>query len=279
MNNQFSIQRFGALVKKDFAENHKLYIIGALALLCVLTSFMVLVTGISDDSLDGSAGKILATFPYYYIYGFAVAISASMMFPSLRSKAGRVAYFSLPASSLEKFLEQLFVNVICFSVMFAVCLEFAELIRLALANVIYDSSRIITPFFDTTKHINHFDLTMPLELYSEALGMGGLSVSGATARLVALSLSGTFLSVAFMTVGAVLWPKYTFIKVYAVLYAVEIVLMLFFPVVSITFIDFDIHQYMNIRSLFNAIFWASLVGIVALFPLAYWLFTRKKVIS
>ena len=115
MNNSFSISRFALLLKKDFTENIRLYAIGSVSLLLGLATLMVIFTPLMCMPAE-EGGAIFATFPIYWLFSFALCIAASMMFPQLRTKQGRVSLFMLPLirrNILSRFLPISSVLLLC----------------------------------------------------------------------------------------------------------------------------------------------------------------------
>ena len=209
MNNIFSISRFTLLLKKDIAENIRLYAIGAASLLFGLATLMVLFTPMM--SLPEEGGQFFATFPIYNIFVFGVCIAASLMFAPMRTKQGRISLFTLPATSTEKYLEQVFVHIICFTVMFVCCVILAEGIRMVVAPLLWGPGAT-GGAYAVDRYINHFSFS-PGGV--SAMVFANLEAVGITFNLLmAVFAAGAFCSVGIFSLGAALWPKYSFIKTY-----------------------------------------------------------------
>lgn len=275
MNNIFSISRFTLLLKKDIAENIRLYAIGAASLLFGLATLMVLFTPMM--SLPEEGGQFFATFPIYNIFVFGVCIAASLMFAPMRTKQGRISLFTLPATSTEKYLEQVFVHIICFTMMFVCCVILAEGIRMVVAPLLWGPGAT-GGAYAVDRYINHFSFS-PGGV--SAMVFANLEAVGITFNLLmAVFAAGAFCSVGIFSLGAALWPKYSFIKTYVAAYAVEIVLGIGALIVSgITeAMDFDPFGVIDTRGFLISLAVALSVIAVVTFVASYITFVKKQVI-
>lgn len=275
MNNSFSISRFALLLKKDFTENIRLYAIGSVSLLLGLATLMVIFTPLMCMPAE-EGGAIFATFPIYWLFSFALCIAASMMFPQLRTKQGRVSLFMLPATNSEKYLEQIFTNIICFALMFLACIYAAEGIRMLVAPWVWSGSNPVLAT-DAGNYIDHFAIIYPKEaiMVREALASVGM-----TPDLFAwVMIAGILCNLGVFSLGAVLWPKYSFIKTYVAIYVVETALLIVGTIVTKIFGVFDWTQTVSSRQWLIILIVALGLGAVAAFGASYFCFTRKKVIG
>lgn len=117
MNNYFSFQRLGLLIKKQFLENVKLYLYGTLALLglLIIVTFLWIEIGGKSYNEDTLLGLYLIGL---FISG---ALFASFSFSMLGNKDKGIYWLSLPASHAEKLLSVLFYNVIVFTIVYTLC--------------------------------------------------------------------------------------------------------------------------------------------------------------
>ncbi|MGN0228217.1 MAG: hypothetical protein ACI4BH_00260 [Muribaculaceae bacterium] len=274
MNNSFSISRFALLLKKDFTENIRLYAIGSVSLLLGLATLMVIFTPLMCMPAE-EGGAIFATFPIYWLFSFALCIAASMMFSQLRTKQGRVSMFMLPATNSEKYLEQIFTNIICFALMFLACIFAAEGIRMVVAPWVWSDNVSIA--INAGEYIDHFNVVYPTEM---AMVRTVLEAAGISSSLFMwLTISGIVCNLGVFTLGAVLWPKYSFIKTYVAIYVCEIALFILMAIGANLFSTFDLESYISTQGMFITLIALLGVGGVAAFVASYILFTRKKVIS
>ncbi|MGN0214761.1 MAG: hypothetical protein ACI4AH_08160 [Muribaculaceae bacterium] len=275
MKDLFSISRFWLLLKKDFTENYRLFSIGALSMLFGLTTIMVLFSPVMiKPELDGPLGFSISSVPFAYIYAIGCCISASLMFSPMRTKQGRISLFTLPATSFEKYLEQFLVFVIGFTVVYFACVEVAELLRCLLAPLFWN----LLGNHDAAlygKYINHF---CSLRVFDAAdkLIFSNIGISG-NVLLLAVFL-GFVVDVAIFTLGAVLWPKYSFIKTYAASYVIGIVAG-FVGIIAVIINPFRCCVVEHcLSTLLYAVVAIQTVVAVALFVASYILFKRKNVI-
>ena len=270
MNNSFSISRFALLLKKDFTENIRLYAIGSVSLLFGLATLMVLGSPLICLPAE-EGGAIFATFPIYWLFSFSLCIAASMMFPQFRTKQGRLSVFMLPATNAEKYAEQIFTNIFCFALMFVVCVIAAEGIRMVVAPWVWGN--VEGPFVvNLGSYVDHFSITILKDavLFTQVFADG---------LFIGLIISGILCSLGVFTLGAMLWPKYSFIKTYVAIYILEIVFSILGVIAAIIFSSFDWTQYFSTRGLSIGLVVALGVGAVAAFVASYIVFTHKKVIS
>lgn len=269
MNDVFSISRVWLLLKKDFTENYKFYGIGALAFLFAMVSVMILCSPVFCLP-NGEVGTALATFPFVYVYTIGCGVAASLMFAQMRTKQGRVSLFTIPATTAEKYVEQLLVYVVGFAVLYVCCVELAELIRCLVAPLVWGSLSV-----DTGRFINHFatvDLSEDQDFVEgfSALGFG----DGNFGKLMVFS---TLAQIGLFTLASVLWPKYSYIKMYALNYAVSMVIGLVMLLCVFVF-----HASMEIHDVWKTVIqpsiWFNAVLAVATFVASYWFFKHKDVI-
>ena len=70
------------------------------------------------------------------VYLFTIFLGASFVFKNVATKQQRIAFFSLPASNLEKFLVRLFHVMIGYPLCFLVALAFADIMQLFLSFIL-----------------------------------------------------------------------------------------------------------------------------------------------
>ena len=270
MNNSFSISRFALLLKKDFTENIRLYAIGSVSLLFGLATLMVLGSPLICLPAE-EGGAIFATFPIYYLFCLSLCIAASMMFPQFRTKQGRLSVFMLPATNAEKYAEQIFTNIFCFALMFVVCVIAAEGIRMVVAPWVWGD--VEGPFVvNLGSYVDHFSIP----ILKDAVAFTQAFADG---LFIGLIIAGILCSLGVFTLGAMLWPKYSFIKTYVAIYILEIAFSILGVIAASIFSSFEWTQYFSTRGLFIGLIVALGVGAVAAFVASYIVFTHKKVIS
>ena len=275
MNNSFSISRFALLLKKDFTENIRLYAIGSVSLLFGLATLMVLGSPLICLPAE-EGGAIFATFPIYYLFSLSLCIAASMMFPQFRTKQGRLSVFMLPATNAEKYAEQIFTNIFCFALMFVVCVIAAEGIRMVVAPWVWGD--VEGPFVvNLGSYVDHFSIPIPKDAVAFTQAFAELGIT--PGLFIGLIVAGNLCSLGVFTLGAMLWPKYSFIKTYVAIYILQIAFSILGLIAACIFSSFDWTQYFSTRGLFIGLIVALGVGAVAAFVASYIVFTHKKGIS
>lgn len=270
MNDIFSFSRLWLLLKKDVMENYKMFLVGGLSLFLGITAVLLMFSPIfSLPEVGGMAATFLALYGYY----FGCGIAASLMFAQMRTKQGKISLFSLPATTCEKYAEQILVWVIGFAVLFFGSLELGELIRCHVAPLLWGDIKG-EGFGDMSTFINYFAYPS-ISVDNAASPFAALGLS--SAKLFWFTLFIALNEIGFFTLGSVLWPKYTYIKMYALSYAINMVLMIL--VVGIMMI-FGVPQSDSIVMILSSNGLIAFEGVlaVAFFVASYWFFKHKDVI-
>lgn len=147
MNTTFDKTRFVKLLKWEMMTGRKDYMRFAIGIALTLT-FLFCATIISlyfDDvnrytedliiMFKKSTVMILSNFAWA-VYLFVIFLGASFVFKNVATKQQRIAFFSLPASNLEKFLVRLFHVMIGYPLCFLVALAFADIMQLFLSFIL-----------------------------------------------------------------------------------------------------------------------------------------------
>ena len=161
MNNTFDIKRFGLLLKKDFFENWRKYMLQALTLFSIILVCFIFQ---SLNKYSHSNGDYLISYGYdmingqlviicFIIFTGAYAVFLSQMMDSIRNKQKRIHYLTFPCSSLEKYLSKLIIHVVGFILVFLASVYLADLIRIIIyslpeSNFEVRSIRLLGELFD-----------------------------------------------------------------------------------------------------------------------------------
>jgi hypothetical protein len=118
MNNTFSFERLFALIRKQWIENSRFYMLGTLALLGLMTIALVFFW----VSMDGYAWDERTAYVIYLAGLFIVgSIYGSISFSVLGSKEKGQYWLSIPASHLEKLITTILYNTMFFFVVYTAC--------------------------------------------------------------------------------------------------------------------------------------------------------------
>ncbi|MEO6232392.1 MAG: hypothetical protein ABJB11_24645 [Ferruginibacter sp.] len=117
MSDIFSFSRLLQLVRKQWIENARLYVLSTLALIGILGMVLLFWFFSSSDSFKEEALYIIFTFGIYIAGG----VFASMSFNMLGEKEKGTYWLAFPASQLEKLLCILLYNVVFFTLVYGAC--------------------------------------------------------------------------------------------------------------------------------------------------------------
>ena len=116
MNNTFSLNRFGLLLKKHYFENIRQYLMSLIVLIGVLIlSFVyiiIMMTGGKQPPTQVQFGVFLTFFL------LAGSIFTTGIFSNFAGKSKAIASLTLPASHLEKYLLGWFFTVVIFPIIY-----------------------------------------------------------------------------------------------------------------------------------------------------------------
>lgn len=150
MNTTFDKTRFVKLLKWEMMTERKDYMRFAIGIALTLTSlfFATIISRYFDD-VNGYTEDLIIMFKKdtvmilsnlaWTVYLFAIFLGASFVFKNVATKQQRIAFFSLPASNLEKFLVRLFHVMIGYPLCFLVALAFADIMQLFLSFILLKS--------------------------------------------------------------------------------------------------------------------------------------------
>ena len=132
----FSIQRFGVLLRYDIVQNLRSYVFLMLGLF--LAHFFAQLS-VYYFSLKGwtqlSEGKVDSVLSDAYACAWVVTLMSmvlglSFSFANLKSKSKRIAYLMLPASNLEKYLSRVLIFTVGIVVLNVVTFFVADVARM-----------------------------------------------------------------------------------------------------------------------------------------------------
>lgn len=147
MNTTFDKTRFVKLLKWEMMTERKDYMRFAIGIALTLTSlFCATIISRYFDDVNGYTEDLIIMFKKdtvmilsnlaWTVYLFTIFLGASFVFKNVATKQQRIAFFSLPASNLEKFLVRLFHVMIGYPLCFLVALAFADIMQLFLSFIL-----------------------------------------------------------------------------------------------------------------------------------------------
>lgn len=269
-NQTFNFNRYALTLNKELVENRKQLLIIVLCLFLGLTILMFLGNWAFQNSGKSVSGmRALANFVVMTTFGFMLSIMASLSFNGLKGKCERVTHMMSPASAFEKFLAQITIYFVGGVLSFFVCAQLADLARIGLMHLLVGGHNILPPinFVTGIFCIGPDSMSMPEEIGA-----------GISPWIVATSF---MLSFAMYMLGAVLWPKLSFLKTFAALSILQMALGMVTVIVFamndmdsvIHFIKRHIYDFVAVMPVVYVVFTAVCI------VLAFWLYKRKDVIK
>lgn len=127
MNNLFSIDRFGLLLRRQWSGFGKIYLLSLAIVMGIFVAFYAF--NLNDfaktyESVHINSAFNFRTFLFVFLGLIYIVVIASTYFVSLANKSKAPFELLIPASSLEKFLGGIFYTAICstFAYFFIFCL-------------------------------------------------------------------------------------------------------------------------------------------------------------
>ena len=284
-NQVFDWNRFIAALRKEIVENKRQLLLGLLAMFLLFTIIMVLANIITNQFFSSSyynsedsniLTEILPATFISSVYTIVVAVAASLAFRNLTSKAGRVALFTTPASNVEKFVVNLLVYVIGVAIAFFVCIQLADLARIAVLGLFESKTfHVPGPMNFISALINSSDTIMSIT---------GNGLGNAMNFKVLTALSLVF-GPAIYFMGSVLWPRWALVKSFACQQVISILLnaivfAILYGYISKVMFDLDDDSKMNALTNYTVIStYISFAISAACWVAAWFLFKRKDVVS
>jgi hypothetical protein len=142
MNNTFSIQRFGLLLKRQWLEFGKIYlIILGVALGIIIAFYTFGLWNVLFEEGQFAARDVNFREPLFLIFGFLfISIIASSYYAHLGQKPKAIVDLLIPASTFEKFLSGLFFTAILSTISFLILFYIADLAFISKVKTIYEST-------------------------------------------------------------------------------------------------------------------------------------------
>ena len=274
MKNQiFDWNRFTLALRKEVTENWRQIGLAMLVLYGVMTLMMVFGNWMSEGrEIDGWTS--MRYMMVFVAFSMSSIVMASLAFRGLMTKTGRAELLTSPSSMTEKFIVNVLIYVVGYTLAFIVITQIADLTRIA---VLWWAQS------DTFKVPGPINFTVSInKAFSEMLTPSpvkdqyGLFVIAAYLGLVANA--GLYL------LGSVLWPKLSFLKTFAAVYIIQTVLFVVGIIIIQGLSTPDAVIQMIINNLENGTFAtmmlvATVVQLVLFWVLAWVVFRRKDIVS
>lgn len=157
MNNTFSIQRFGLLLKRQWLEFGKIYLISLAVLLGIFIAFYgynyyaIMTYGVFSTSI------MEFRIPLFIIAGFLfITIIASTYFAHLGQKSRAILDLMIPASTFEKFMGGIFFTIVLGIVGYLLIFYITDLLFLTSLQKWYQSTGVDGQLNDVNEYFPYF---------------------------------------------------------------------------------------------------------------------------
>lgn len=273
VNQIFNWSRFTAALRKEVVENWRTIVFTILGIYLLLTVIMIL-GNIIDSISDNIVSSLMNMVPQktvFFMLAIALMVVASLSFRNLKSKNGRVALFTSPSSTLEKFLVNVLIYVVGSIVVFFACAQLADLTRIGILSLVGADDLIVPGPINFLSAIN-----------DTVTGIGSIEPVAKGMRwifwLSLLATPGMYL------LGSVLWPRLSLLKTFAASQILSIVVM----IIAITLTNVLIPEDEIVNWMKNMVESGTLTNWIAIsmgvqavlyWGLSWYLFKRKDVVS
>ena len=138
MNNTFDFNRFSLLVKRQWVENKKLFLMASFGIMGILIVIDSLIMRWESGNMNADA-----RFPFFLLsLFFGGSIFANYIFKDLSDKNSNTGFLLIPASHFEKFLTGVFYAFIVFPVVFLDLFYVMDLGFVSIANNIKNGLKV-----------------------------------------------------------------------------------------------------------------------------------------
>lgn len=195
-SSKITFHRLSLLFKKELLENKKTLITELIVAWgsCILLGSLLGLFGIG-----GGYAEVLA---FYTLLQYIAFIYASLAFSPMKHKKGRISTLMLPASSEEKFFVRWFLAVPILILFLVAGFYLGDIFRI-----------IVAWLSESRTNDNYYRILNIADIFSYKHTF-----------LTFLVISSYFFTQAIYFFGAILWPKLSFIKTFAAIYCVEMIL-------------------------------------------------------
>ena len=273
VNQIFNWSRFTAALRKEVVENWRTILFSILGIYLLLTVIMILGNFIDSisDNIVSSLMNMVPQKTVFFMLTIALMVVASLSFRNLKSKNGRVALFTSPSSTLEKFLVNVLIYVVGSIVVFFACAQLADLTRIGILSLVGADDLIVPGPINFLSAIN-----------DTVTGIGSIEPVAKGMRwifwLSLLATPGMYL------LGSVLWPRLSLLKTFAASQILSIVVMIIAITLTNVLIPEDeianwLKNIVESGTLTNWIAISLGVQAVLYWGLSWYLFKRKDVVS
>lgn len=193
MKNQFDFNRFLLLVKRQWLENKKLFLMAFAVMFGLMLLFYTITTSWRGANIDIKV-QLVAYFIGLYFGG---ALFANLILKDFSDKNSSTSYLQLPASHLEKLLVAVFFSIIVYPIIFLSFYFFIDTVFVKYVNSIHysDVKNNIKVFSNWEESVPFLDQILKKP------------------KMVILAMIGYWLVIqSFTILGSVFFNRWSFIK-------------------------------------------------------------------
>jgi len=275
INQTFNWSRFGAAIRKELLENHRIILFSVIGIYGLLTLFMLFGNLINHTPYEVEK-ELAQNNPQSIVnlfFIFFLVVIASMAFSALNTKQGRTSMFMSPSSTLEKYLVNVLIYIVAMFVIFFVCAQLADLTRIAFLKPFEDDGEFVVPGpISYLGILNIADSNIPSEM-QDFYFWSWLSI-----------ILSVLSSVAIYFLGSVFWPRLSLLKTFGAIFVIQFVILILCAIfIPMLFEKQVFSHWFNgfVRSgnLFRVLSLIEVILAVVAFALSWYLFKRKDVVS
>ncbi len=289
VNQIFEWSRFKSALYKEMVENKRQLLLIVVSIFLFYLILMILGNAISNVITAGATREfemqMIELMPIIVIlssYPYIAMIVASLSFRNLTSKTGRVALFTSPSSKTEKFIVNLVIYVICTFVVFLICVNLADLARVAILTPFQSESFYVPGPFKYLSVLTGDTSIINITRMSDILASRGYTVANFY-WMIPLSI---ILSPAIYFMGSVLWPRWSVLKTFAAQQVLNFVVSIFIMMIFATPLLYGISRDTisdidpsNLSTAMSASTYISYAISAVCWYGAWYLFKHKDVVS
>ena len=159
MNNTFNIQRFGLLLKRQWLEFGKIYLISLVVVFgVILTFYGFSLSSVLQEKRAFTPRELNFRVPLFLIFGFMfISVIASTYFAHLGQKSKAIIDLMLPASTFEKFIAGILFTAVLSALSYIALFYIIDLAFVAKIRGLYKNDELNMRYFFEKYNENVFN--------------------------------------------------------------------------------------------------------------------------
>ncbi len=246
-----TVRHFSSLLKREISENSRTLLLTLALMFGSMTVFELFIvhthrhTMFYGDPAYDITASATGSMMFIMLMVFACKCGAMMMRDTV-SRGGRIRFFMLPAPQGAKFAARWMIHVPLFFVAFTACAAMAEIIRVGYAHLVVN-----------VNCVSYLSWLMYDSIFPDE---------------VSNIIMAAVLIQSFFILGSTIWPRNSFMKTFAALFAMSTISIIFVAIVSLQFANkaMSITAEHSIEPSSMALNLSMAAGIIVNTLLAYW---------